>query len=53
VFFKVRAQVDRDLTTVSWVDRLLGLTKNLGRHTRALVQACHPRAGVHPSTRAP
>jgi hypothetical protein len=28
----VRAQVDRDLTTVSWVDRLLGLIKNLGRH---------------------
>jgi hypothetical protein len=31
-FFEVRAQVDRDLTTVSWVDRLLGLIKNLGRH---------------------
>jgi hypothetical protein len=31
-FFKVRAQVDRDLTTVRWVDRLLGLIKNLGRH---------------------
>jgi hypothetical protein len=31
-FFKVRAQVDRDLTTVSWVDQLLGLIKNLGRH---------------------
>jgi hypothetical protein len=29
----VRAQVDRDLSTVSWVDRLLGLIKNLGRHT--------------------
>jgi hypothetical protein len=29
----VRAQVDRDLTTVSWVDRLLGLIKNLGRHS--------------------
>jgi hypothetical protein len=28
----VRVQVDRDLTTVSWVDRLLGLIKNLGRH---------------------
>jgi hypothetical protein len=28
----VRAQVDRDLTTVSWVDRQLGLIKNLGRH---------------------
>jgi hypothetical protein len=30
----VRAQVDRDLTTVSWVDRLLGLVKNLGRHRK-------------------
>jgi hypothetical protein len=29
----VRAQVDCDLTTVSWVDRLLGLIKNLGRHS--------------------
>jgi hypothetical protein len=28
----VMAQVDRNLTTVSWVDRLLGLIKNLGRH---------------------
>jgi hypothetical protein len=32
-FFEVRAQVDRDLTTVSWVDQLLGLIKNLGRHS--------------------
>jgi hypothetical protein len=31
----VRAQVDRDLTTVSWVDRLLGLVKNLGHHITA------------------
>jgi hypothetical protein len=31
-FLEVRAQVDHDLTTVSWVDRLLGLIKNLGRH---------------------
>jgi hypothetical protein len=31
-FFEVRAQVDRDLTTISWVDRLLGLIKNLGPH---------------------
>jgi hypothetical protein len=31
-FFEVRTQVDRDLTTVSWVDRRLGLIKNLGRH---------------------
>jgi hypothetical protein len=29
----VRTQVDRGLTTVSRVDRLLGLNKNLGRHT--------------------
>jgi hypothetical protein len=26
------AQVDRDLTTVDYFDRLLGLIKNLGRH---------------------
>jgi hypothetical protein len=31
----VRAQVDRDLTTVSGVDRLLGLIKNLGCHNTA------------------
>jgi hypothetical protein len=31
----VRAQVDRDLTTVSCFDRLLGLIKNLGRHRGA------------------
>jgi hypothetical protein len=31
-FFEVRTQVDRDLTTVSRVDRQLGLIKNLGRH---------------------
>jgi hypothetical protein len=30
--FEVRTQVDRDLTTVSRVDRRLGLIKNLGRH---------------------
>jgi hypothetical protein len=29
----VRAQVDRDLTTVDYFDRLLGLIRNLGRHT--------------------
>jgi hypothetical protein len=28
----VRAQVDRDLITISWVDRLLRLIKNQGRH---------------------
>jgi hypothetical protein len=36
-FFEVRAHVDRDLTTVSRVDRRLGLIKNLGRHTNSLV----------------
>jgi hypothetical protein len=30
--FEVRTQVDRDLTTVSRVDRRLRLIKNLGRH---------------------
>jgi hypothetical protein len=34
-FFEVRTQVDRDLTTVSRVDRQLGLIKNLGRHSWA------------------
>jgi hypothetical protein len=29
----VMAQVDRDLTIVDYFDRLLGLIKNLGRHT--------------------
>jgi hypothetical protein len=32
-FFEVRAQVDRDLTTVSRVDRRLGLIKNMGCHS--------------------
>jgi hypothetical protein len=31
-FFEERSQVDRDFTTVSRVDRQLGLIKNLGRH---------------------
>jgi hypothetical protein len=31
--FEVMAQVDRDLTTVDYFDRLLGLIKNLGRHS--------------------
>jgi hypothetical protein len=31
--FEVKTQVDRDLTTVSRVDRQLGLNKNLGRHS--------------------
>jgi hypothetical protein len=34
--FEVRTQVERDLTTVSRVDRLLGLNKNLGRHKHRL-----------------
>jgi hypothetical protein len=37
-FFEVMTQVDRDLTIVSWVDRRLGLIKNLGRHTKT-----HPK----------
>jgi hypothetical protein len=32
-FFEVKTQVDRDLTTVSRVDRRLGIIKNLGRHS--------------------
>jgi hypothetical protein len=32
----VRTQVDRDLTTIDYFDRLLGLLKNLGRHKRAV-----------------
>jgi hypothetical protein len=32
----VRAQVDHDLTTVDYFDRLLGLIKNLGCHIRTL-----------------
>jgi hypothetical protein len=39
-FFEVRAQVDRDLTTVSRVDRRLGLIKNLGRHNGICIGAC-------------
>jgi hypothetical protein len=34
--FEVRAQVDRDLTIVSRVDRQLRLIKNLGRHSLRL-----------------
>jgi hypothetical protein len=32
VYARQRTHVDRDLTTVSRVDRRLGLIKNLGRH---------------------
>jgi hypothetical protein len=43
----VRAQVDRDLNTVGWVDRLLGLIKNLWRHKGAMCTRARPhgRAG--------
>jgi hypothetical protein len=37
------AQVDRALTSVSWVDRLLGLIKNLGRHSLPLTRNLVPR----------
>jgi hypothetical protein len=40
----VRAQVDRDLTTVSIVDRLLWLNKNLGCHTLVLRWECYAEA---------
>jgi carbonic anhydrase len=39
----VRTQVDRDLTTVSWVDRLLGLIKNLGRHRKKRREIIHEK----------
>jgi hypothetical protein len=42
-FFEGRAQVDRDLTTVSRVDRRLGLIKNLGRHSLPLKWNLVPR----------
>jgi hypothetical protein len=34
-FLEVMAQVDRDLTTVDYFDRLLGLIKDLRRHSNA------------------
>jgi hypothetical protein len=40
--FEVRTQVDRGLTTVSRVDRQLGLNKNLGRHTTRLKNPTRP-----------
>jgi hypothetical protein len=43
-FFEVRAQVDRDLTTMSRVDRRLGLIKNLGRHSYAPLATTATRA---------
>jgi hypothetical protein len=45
--FEVRTQVDRDLTTVSRVDRQLRLIKNLGRHTTTLVQWLRWMAGSY------
>jgi hypothetical protein len=39
-FFKVMDQVDRDLTTADYFDRLLGLIKNLGCHTRVSYVCC-------------
>jgi hypothetical protein len=46
--FGVRTQVDRDLTTVSRVDRRLGLIKNLGHH-RVPIELCpiHPSHDFH------
>jgi hypothetical protein len=38
-FFKVRTQVDRDLTSVSRVDRRLGLNKNLGHHKSTMTKS--------------
>jgi hypothetical protein len=44
----VSAQVDRAFTTVSWFDRLLGLIKNLGRHS-APPAICSSRVELLPS----
>jgi hypothetical protein len=45
-FFEVRTQVDHYLTTVSRVDRRLGLIKNLGRHTNGTgLQLRHLQGG--------
>jgi hypothetical protein len=43
--FEVRTQVDRDLTTISRVDRRLRLIKNLGRHST-------PEQGMHDTWQA-
>jgi hypothetical protein len=43
-FFEVMAQVDRDLTTVDYFDRLLGLIKNLGRHRIHSIRRVHHRS---------
>jgi hypothetical protein len=43
--FKVMAQVDHDLTTVSWVDEQLRLIKNLVRHTNSFSTVLNPDRG--------
>jgi hypothetical protein len=48
----VKTQVDRDLTTVSIVDRQLRLIKNLRRHSLMVLQRQIPKVplvGVYPS----
>jgi hypothetical protein len=45
-FFEVRTQVDRDLTTVSEVDRRLGLIKNVGRDRSELPIPLGPVLGA-------
>jgi hypothetical protein len=40
--FEVRTHVDHDLTTVSRVDRRLGLIKNLGRHKELEASLLYP-----------
>jgi hypothetical protein len=47
--FEERTQVDRDLTTVSRVDRLLWLNKNLGRHSEPL-HALRPPSPPSPTS---
>jgi hypothetical protein len=47
-FFEVRTQVDHDLTTVSIVDRRLGLIKKLGRRSNTTA-AMTPQVSSHAS----
>jgi hypothetical protein len=56
----VRALVDRDLTTVDYFDRLLGLIKNLGRHNSdgmtdpaGLMSQCGPASAQKRHSRVP
>jgi hypothetical protein len=52
----VRTQVDRDLTTVDYFDRLLGLIKNLGRHRWILefnLRRSPPKTQFHPQPHYP